>query len=101
MGLVWAGKVASQKLGAKGGLSPVCPRPNPILSILTRSQILKLLVILKQEDKMKEVKKSAAVRQRESRAKKLAGLTEGEKESARKAESQRRAARRLRVKIEG
>ena len=82
-------------------MSRECHRLNHILTDLTRSLIFEFLVILKQEDKMKEVKMSAAVRQRESRAKKLAGLTEGEKESARKAESQRRAARRLRVKIEG
>ena len=38
---------------------------------------------------------------RAQRAKKLAALTEGEKEAARKVESQRRAARRLRAKVEG
>ena len=87
-------------MGAKGGLSHVCHRPNPILSILTRSQILKLLVILKQEDKMKEVKKSAAVRQRESRARKLASRSEDEIRAAKEKASQRRAELRHREKLE-
>ena len=87
-------------MGAKGGLSHVCHRPNPILSILTRSQILKLLVILKQEDKMKEVKKSAAVRQRESRARKAATLCEDEIRAAKEKASQRRAELRHREKLE-
>ena len=101
MGLVWAGKVASQKLGAKGGLSPVCPRPNPILSILTRSQILKLLVILKQEDKMTYSKTKEATKKRAQRAKKAGSSSEGEIKAAKEKASQRRAELRLRAKMEG
>ena len=59
------------------------------------------MIKLNLKKNMKNPNSKNASRMRTQRAKKLAGLTEGEKESARKAESQRRAARRLRVKIEG
>ena len=97
---MWAGKVASQKLGAKGCLSPVRPRPNPILGILTRSQILKLLVILKQEDKMTYSKTKEATKKRAQRAKKAATLCEDEIRAAKEKASQRRAELRHREKLE-
>ena len=67
--------------------SPVGPRPNLILTDLTRSLIFELLVIFKQEDKMKDIKSTAALKMRTSRAKKLAELSEDEIRAAKRKET--------------
>ena len=68
-------------------MSRECHRLNHILTDLTRSLIFELLVIFKQEDKMKDIKSTAALKMRTSRAKKLAELSEDEIRAAKRKET--------------